>query len=66
MLLNRKRAFEVMDRHGLDAIVATTPENAYYLRGATPLATLAQEPFRDVVTPGSAEQDTPAPTVHVA
>lgn len=31
MLLNEERAREVMERHGLDAFVATTPENLYYL-----------------------------------
>jgi len=31
MLLNRERALDVMDRHGLDALVATTPENVHYL-----------------------------------
>jgi Xaa-Pro dipeptidase len=33
MLLNRDRALDVMERHGLDALVATTPENIYYLSG---------------------------------
>lgn len=31
MLLNRERAYEVMDRHGLDGLVAAFPENIYYL-----------------------------------
>ncbi len=31
MLLNKERAMEVMDRHGLDALVATLPENVQYL-----------------------------------
>jgi Xaa-Pro aminopeptidase len=31
MLLNRERANEVMDRHGIDGIVAAFPENIYYL-----------------------------------
>jgi Xaa-Pro dipeptidase len=31
MLLNRERALDVMERHGLDALVATLPENVYYL-----------------------------------
>jgi Xaa-Pro dipeptidase len=31
MLLNAERAIEVMERHGLDALVATNPENVYYL-----------------------------------
>lgn len=31
MLLNRERANEVMDRYGLDALVAAFPENVYYL-----------------------------------
>ncbi|HWU02849.1 MAG TPA: M24 family metallopeptidase [Novosphingobium sp.] len=31
MLLNRDRAEQVMDRHGLDGIVAAFPENIYYL-----------------------------------
>ncbi len=31
MLLNRERALEVMDKHDLDALVACTPENVYYL-----------------------------------
>ena len=31
MLLNRERALAVMDQHGLDALVATTPENVHYL-----------------------------------
>lgn len=30
-LVNRERANEVMDRHGLDALVACTPKNVYYL-----------------------------------
>jgi Xaa-Pro dipeptidase len=29
-LLNRERAVSVMERHSLDALVATTPENVYY------------------------------------
>jgi Xaa-Pro aminopeptidase len=31
MLLNRARANQVMDRHGLDGLVAAFPENIYYL-----------------------------------
>lgn len=31
MLLNRSRAIEVMERHGLDGLVAAFPENIYYL-----------------------------------
>jgi Xaa-Pro aminopeptidase len=31
MLLNRDRAIQVMEKHGLDAIVAAFPENIYYL-----------------------------------
>ncbi len=31
MLLNQERALAVMDEHGLDALVATTPENVHYL-----------------------------------
>jgi Xaa-Pro dipeptidase len=31
MLLNRERALAVMEEHGLDALVATTAENVYYL-----------------------------------
>ncbi len=31
MLLNRERANHVMDRHGLDGLVAAFPENIYYL-----------------------------------
>lgn len=31
MLLNRQRANEIMDRFGLDALVAAFPENVYYL-----------------------------------
>jgi Xaa-Pro aminopeptidase len=31
MLLNRERANQVMDAHGLDALVAAFPENIYYL-----------------------------------
>src|SRR5687768_8282643 len=30
MLLNKDRAYEVMDKHGLDALVAARPENVYY------------------------------------
>jgi Xaa-Pro aminopeptidase len=30
-LVNRERANEIMDRHGLDALVAATPKNVYYL-----------------------------------
>jgi Xaa-Pro aminopeptidase len=30
-LVNRERANEVMDRYGLDALVATIPKNVYYL-----------------------------------
>jgi Xaa-Pro dipeptidase len=33
VLLNRERALEVMDTHNLDALVAATPENVYYLSG---------------------------------
>lgn len=33
MLLNKERALTLMDRHGLDALVAATPENVYYLSG---------------------------------
>ncbi|MCB2106151.1 MAG: aminopeptidase P family protein [Rhodobacteraceae bacterium] len=31
MLLNKERAYQVMDKHGLDGLVATTPVNIYYL-----------------------------------
>jgi Xaa-Pro dipeptidase len=31
MLMNRERALAVMERAGLDALIATTPENVYYL-----------------------------------
>jgi Xaa-Pro aminopeptidase len=31
MFLNRERANDLMDREGIDALVATTPENVYYL-----------------------------------
>ena len=31
MLLNRERALEIMDREGLDALVAVTANNVYYL-----------------------------------
>lgn len=31
MLVNEERALAVMEQHGLDALVATTPENVYYL-----------------------------------
>ena len=31
MLLNKPRAYEVMDRHGLDGLVAATQVNIYYL-----------------------------------
>ena len=31
MLLNRERANQIMDRHGLDGLVAAFPENIYYL-----------------------------------
>ncbi|MDX2145580.1 MAG: M24 family metallopeptidase [Rhodospirillaceae bacterium] len=30
-LVNRARAEEIMDKHGLDALVASTPKNVYYL-----------------------------------
>jgi len=30
-LVNRDRAYEIMDKYGLDALVATTPKNVYYL-----------------------------------
>lgn len=30
-LVNRERANEIMDRYGLDALVAATPKNVYYL-----------------------------------
>lgn len=30
-LVNKDRAYEIMDRYGLDALVATTPKNVYYL-----------------------------------
>ena len=30
-LVNRERAYEVMDRHKLDGLVATIPKNVYYL-----------------------------------
>lgn len=33
MLLNKPRAEQVMDKYGLDALVATTPENVAYLTG---------------------------------
>jgi Xaa-Pro dipeptidase len=32
-IFNRERALEVMDKNGLDALVATTPENIYYVSG---------------------------------
>ena len=31
MLLNKERAFEIMDRHGLDGLVGVTPINIYYM-----------------------------------
>jgi Xaa-Pro aminopeptidase len=31
MLLNRERALATMEKHGVDALVATTAENIYYL-----------------------------------
>lgn len=31
MLLNKPRAYEVMDRHGLDGLIATSQINVYYL-----------------------------------
>lgn len=31
MLLNKPRAYEVMDRHGLDGLIAVNPINVYYL-----------------------------------
>lgn len=31
MLLNKQRAYEVMDRRGLDALIAISPNNVYYL-----------------------------------
>jgi Xaa-Pro aminopeptidase len=31
MLVNRERAYETMDRYGLDGLVAATPLNVYYL-----------------------------------
>ena len=33
MLLNRERANEIMDRENLDALVAVTSNNVYYLSG---------------------------------
>ena len=33
MLLNRIRADQVMEKNGLDLLVATTPENVAYLTG---------------------------------
>ena len=33
MFLNRERANRLMERDGIDALVATTPENVYYLSG---------------------------------
>jgi Xaa-Pro aminopeptidase len=33
MLLNKPRAYEVMDRHGIDGLIATTQVNVYYLTG---------------------------------
>jgi len=33
MLLNQNRAHAVMDRHGLDALVAAAPRNVYYASG---------------------------------
>jgi len=35
MLCNKERLHSLMDRFGLDAIVATTPENIFYLSGFT-------------------------------
>ena len=31
MLLNKPRAYAVMDRHGLDGLIAATRQNVYYL-----------------------------------
>ena len=33
MLLNKPRAYAVMDRHGLDGLIAATRQNVYYLSG---------------------------------
>ena len=33
MLLNKPRAYDVMDRHGIDGLIATTQVNVYYLSG---------------------------------
>ncbi|MDZ7896335.1 MAG: aminopeptidase P family N-terminal domain-containing protein [Sphingobium sp.] len=31
MLLNKDRAYAIMDREGLDGLIATSPINVYYL-----------------------------------
>ncbi len=31
MLLNKPRAYEIMDREGLDGLIAVAPINVYYL-----------------------------------
>lgn len=38
MLLNKPRAYAVMDRHALDGLIAATRQNVYYLSdfGRTP------------------------------
>ena len=33
MLLNKPRAYDVMDRHGIDGLIATTQVNVYYVTG---------------------------------
>jgi Xaa-Pro dipeptidase len=33
MLINKSRAEQILEKHGLDALVATTPENVAYLTG---------------------------------
>src|SRR5262245_50843728 len=59
MLLNLPRAYEVMDKHGLDGLVATLPVNVYYLtdyfsfvmRMARPYSHFAVLPRREDMKP---------------
>ena len=44
MLINRDRAKDIMEKHGLDALVATTPENVTYLTGLWVLSYLRHRP----------------------
>ncbi len=59
MLINKYRTKEIMRKHGLDALVATTPENVAYLTGFWILTFLRHRPRQTyaVISMGESKPD---------